>query len=219
MGYRTARRIQILLMSWLTLIFLTAWLPLLRGAMDGPSYQWGGGLLGLQFSGAGLSGDYWFVLAKGAIALGLLWYGWRRPNGRFRIALVAWLALMLADTIYNVVTAPGDFRFRGDTLGVDISLALIAPALDGAMLALAGWWAVRAPALPVPPFARANIVLLTTAAALLPVQYALLSSGRGQDTNDVIGVLLTILGWFLLSSGLGLWRIPDRRPLTLAGAT
>ena len=46
MRYRTARRIQILLMSWLTLTFLTAWLPLLRGAMDGASYQWGGGLLG-----------------------------------------------------------------------------------------------------------------------------------------------------------------------------
>lgn len=219
MRYRTARRVQILLMSWLTLTFLTAWLPLLRGAMDGPSYQWGGGLFGFQFSGAGLAGDYGFVVAKAAVAVALLFSGWRRPNGGFRIALAGWLALMLADTIYNVVTAPGDFRFRGDTLGVDVSLALAAPALDGAMLALAGWWALKAPPLPVPPLARVNFVLLATAAALLPVQYALLSSGAGQDMNDVIGVLLTMLGWFLLSAGLGLWRIPDPRPLAMANAT
>ena len=159
------------------------------------------------------------MLIKSAVALALLWYGWRRPNGGLRIALVGWLALMLADTLYNVVTAPGDFRFRGDTLGVDISLAVAAPALDGAMLLVAGWWAAKAPALPVPPLARANAVLLATAALLLPVQYALLSRGGGQDGSDVVGVLLTMLGWFLLSAGLGLWRIPDRRPLALANAT
>ena len=67
MGYRSARRIHVLLMSWLTLIFLTAWLPMLRGAMDGASYEWGAALLGAQFSGAGTSGDYWFVVVKAAI--------------------------------------------------------------------------------------------------------------------------------------------------------
>ena len=46
MGYRNARRIHVLLMSWLTLVLVTAWLPMLRGAMDGPSYEWGAGLLG-----------------------------------------------------------------------------------------------------------------------------------------------------------------------------
>jgi hypothetical protein len=219
MGYRTARRLQILLMGWLTLLCLAAWLPFLRGAMDGPSYQWGGGLFGLQFSGAGIAGDYWFVMLKSALALTLLWFGWRRPNGQVRIAIVAWLALMLGDTLYNVFTAPEDFRFQGDTLGVDISLVALAPMLEAAMVLLGAWWAARAPALPVPPLARANIVLLATALLLLPVQFALLSSGRGQETNDVVGVLLTMLGWVLLSAGLGLWRIPDSRPLTLASAT
>ena len=219
MGYRAARRVQILLMGWLTLVFLATWLPLLRSAMDGPSYQWGGGHFGWQFHGAGLAGDYPFVLAKSALALALLWCGWRRPNGGFRPALVGWLALMLADTLYNVASAPDDYRFRGDTLGIDVSLALAAPLLDGAMLALAAWWATRAPALPVPPLARANAVLLATAALLLPLQYALLSRGAGQDASDVAGVLLTVLGWFLLNAGLGLWRIPSARPMPLAGAT
>ena len=219
MGYRSARRLHVLLMSWLTLGFLTAWLPLVRGAMDGPTYQWGGGLFGLQFSGAGLAGDYPYVLVRAAIGLALLFYGWRRPNGAFRLALVGWLALMLADTLFNVVTAPEDFRFQGDTLGIDVSLAVMAPALDAAMLLLAAAWLLKAPALPVPPLARANIVLLSVAAALLPLQYALLSTGHGQDSNDVVGVLLTMLGWFLLSAGLGLWRLPRPQRTLLATAT
>ena len=219
MGYRAARRIHVLLMSWLTLLFLTAWLPLLRGAMDGPGYEWGGGLLGFQFSGAGLSGDYGFVLAKAALGLALLFYGWRRPNGGFRLALVGWLGLMLVDTLYNVFTAPEAFRFRGDTLGIDISLAAMAPALDAALLLLGAAWALKAPALPVPPLSRANFVLLSTAAALLPAQYLLLSRGAGQDASDVAGVLLTIFGWFLLSSGLGRWQLPRPRPAPLVAAT
>src|SRR5262245_52342852 len=141
MGYRDARRLHVLLMSWLTLTFLMAWLPMLRGAMDGPSYQWGSGLLGFHFGGAGTGGDYWFVVAKSAVALAFLGFGWRRPNGTFRVALVAWLALALADTSFNVMTAPEDFRFQGDTLGVDISLAWIAPLFDAALMGLAAWWA------------------------------------------------------------------------------
>ena len=219
MGYRDARRLHVLLMTWLTLAFTATWLPLLRGAFDGPSYHWGTGLLGFRFDGAGLGGDYPFLIVKSAVALALLGFGWRRPNGAFRPALVAWLAVGLVDTLFNVITAPGDFRFQGDTLGVDISLALVAPALDAAMLGLAMWWSIRAPALPVPPLARANMVLLAAAALLLPVQYVLLSSGRGQDPNDVVGVLLTIAGWFLLSFGLGLWRLGSPRPLVVTAAT
>ena len=219
MGYRAARRVHVLLMSWLTFIFLTAWLPMLRGAMDGASYQWGASLLGAEFGGTGTGGDYWFALLKAAVAVGLVGFGWRRPNGGFRLALLFWLALALADTLYSVVTAPEAFRFRGDTLGVDISLAFVAPALDGLMLAIGAWWALKAPALPVPPLARANFVLLATAAALLPVQYVLLSTGRGQEPNDVVGVLLTMAGWVLFSAGLGLWRIGSRTPVRLAAAT
>lgn len=218
MGYRTARRLHVLLMSWLTLTFLTAWLPSVRSLMDGPSYEWAGTLLGYSFSGAGLAGDYPFVLIKAAFGLAFLFFGWRHPNGGFRLGLVLWMALMLTDTLVNVIASPGNFRIRGDTLGIDISLAVVVPALDAAMLALASYWALRAPALPVPPLARANFVMLGTAAALLPPEYALLSTGRGQDAFDVMGVLLTMAGWALLSFGLGLWRLP-RPASAFAAAT
>ena len=218
MGYRTARRLHLLLMSWLTLTFLSAWLPTVRGLMDGPSYQWAGSLLGHGFSGAGLSGDYPFVLIKSAFGLALLYFGWRHPGGGFRLGVVLWMALMLADTLVNVIAAPGDFRLQGDTLGIDVSLAVAAPTLDATMLALAAYWALRAPALPVPPLARANFIMLGTAVALLPLQFALLNAGRGQDASDVLGVLLTIAGWALASFGLGLWRLP-RPARALAAAT
>ncbi|MBX3561459.1 MAG: hypothetical protein KF780_06555 [Sphingomonas sp.] len=213
MSYRAARRIHVLLMSWLTLGFVTAWLPFVRGAMDGESYQWGAGLFGLNFGGAGMSGDYWYAALMAGTGVGLLWWGWRRPNGAFRIVLIAWLALMLADTIYHVATAPESYRFRGDTLGIDVSLALVAPAVKGAVLALALWWFQSGPALPVPPLRRANATLIAMAVALLPLQYALLSRGQGQETADVVGVLLTMAGWAIFSAGLGLWRNPATQPL------
>ena len=213
MSDRGARRLHILLMGWLTLTFITAWLPFLRGAMDGAGYQWGASHFGLDFAGAGMGGDYWFAAAKVAFALLMLWAGWRRPNGPFRLALLLWLALRLADTVHAVIAAPEDFRFQGDTLGVDVSLALVAPALDAAMLLAACWWLLKAPAIPVPPLGRLNMVLLAIFALLLPIQYWLLSNGSGQDPNDVVGVLLTMAGWVLLSIGLGRRRPAAREAL------
>jgi hypothetical protein len=215
MGYRTARRIHILLMSWLTLTFVTAWLPFVRSAMDGPSYEWGSGLFAWQFSGAGLAGDYWYAALMAVIGLGFLVIGWRRPNGPFRLLLVGWLALMFANTLYNVTTAPDDYRFEGATLGVDISLVVVAPAFAAAMLGLALFWLQKAPNLPVPPLARTNAILVAVSILLLPIQFALLSSGQGQDSNDVVGVLLTMAGWALLSAGLGVWRMGGRAALPL----
>jgi hypothetical protein len=56
-----------------TLTTLVFWLPAVRGAFDGPSYQWG--LFGL--GGRGVSGDYWFpvVGASGR------WLSWRVRGG------------------------------------------------------------------------------------------------------------------------------------------
>jgi hypothetical protein len=208
MSYRGARRLHVLLMSWLTLTFVTGWLPFVRGVIDGPSYQWGAGLFAWNFSGAGTGGDFWYAALMAMLGLVLLAWGWRRPNGAFRIVLVLWLVLMLANTLYNVTTAPEAYRFQGDTLGVDISLVVIAPAFAAAMAGLAFYWFQFAPVLPVPPFGRTNVILIAIAALLLPIQYGLLSAGSGQDMNDVLGVLLTMAGWALLSAGLGVWRNP-----------
>jgi hypothetical protein len=203
MSEKGARRAQIVLMIWITTLFLTAWLPFVRSFMDGASYRWGAALFGRGFSGTGLEGDLWFPIGKAAIGLTLLYLGWRGRGAASRVAIIAWLALMFADTLFSVITRPDDFRFRGDTLGIDISLVVAAPTLDGLMLALAIWWAGAAPQRAPAPLGLSNKALLATAGALLPVQFLLLSRGTGQDAFDVAGVLLTVTGWYLLSAGLG----------------
>lgn len=205
MDYRMGRATHVALMIWITLLFLVAWLPFVRSLMDGDSYQWGARLLGRQFGGTGLSGDYWFAAGKAAIGVSLLWFGWRKPNGKGRYAILGWLALMFVDTLYSVVTAPDSFRLRGDTLGVDVSLVWIAPMLDGFFLLLAAGWAARSPVLATPPMGAANRLLVGMALLMLPFQYFLLSSAEGQEVNDVLGVVLTIIGWGLLSAGFAPW--------------
>jgi hypothetical protein len=123
-----------------------------------------------------------------------------------------WLAFWLASTIHNVLGAPDDYRFRGDTLGLDISLAWVGPGFGLVMLALAALWAFRAPEIQVPPLAVVNRMLLAAFVLLIPVQYALLSAGRGQDNFDVAGVVVTLAGWILLSLGLGIRRFPPPGP-------
>lgn len=202
MGYRTAKTVHVVLMIWISLIFLGAWLPFLRSLMDGASYQWGARMFGMEFGGAGLSGDFWYALMKAAMGLAFLWFGWRQPNGKVRYAIAAYLALVFADTMFNVLTAPEAFRFRGDTLGINMSLAFVATLLDGSFLALGLWWVARAPELAVAPMGLGNRILIGAAVLLLPVQYYLLSTGVGQQSNDVLGVLLTMVGWGLFSAGL-----------------
>jgi uncharacterized membrane protein YqaE (UPF0057 family) len=212
MGVRTARGVQVAIMVWLSLHFITPWLPFLRSIMDGPSYRWGASHFGIGFGGAGLGGDFWFAALHAAAALAFIWCGWRRPNGLFRIAAALLAALLLASTLYSVATAPESFRFRGDTLGVDVSLTFVAPLFDTLFLLLALWF-LRGPRLAVPPLGRTNRLLLGLFALLLPVQFVLLRSGQGQETSDVVGVLLTMLGWFLLSAGLAPWRTRAEPPV------
>ena len=209
MSDRASRIVHVLLMAWLTVTLSVAWLPALRGLFDGPSYEWGANLFGISYSGAGLTGDYGYAALNAAIALALLWTGWRSPNGAFRPVLTLWLAFWLASTLYSVVASPDDYRFRGDTLGVDISLAWIGPGLGALMALLALWWWLRAPEIEVPPLAGINRMLIALFLLLVPGQYALLSAGRGQDGFDVAGVAFTLMGWVLLSFGLGIRRWPS----------
>lgn len=191
MGYRVARVAHVGLMIWLGLLFLSVWLTLLRSMMGGAEYGWSARFLGWEFAGAGLDGDFGYLLAKTALGLALIRLGWRQPNGAFRAALPALLALLLADTLHAAVTqAPSLWP------------TLVAPLLDGAMLGLALWWARNAPELRVPPLRRMNRVLLAAAVLLLPVQYILLRAGAGESA----AAWPLVVAWGLLSAGLAPWR-------------
>jgi hypothetical protein len=101
---------------------------------------------------------------------------------------------------------PDDFRLQGDTMGINISLALVGPALFGAGAALATYVGVRTfrgeLAARREAWTPANTRWLTALLALLPIQFALLRIGTAGSTADQIGVLLTIGQWLLFDRAL-----------------
>ena len=72
--------------------FIIAWLPLVRAPIDGPSYEWGVVYYGRQFAGAGTGGDFWLLLAQGALAFAVLHLGFRAPGRLSDWLLSSWLA-------------------------------------------------------------------------------------------------------------------------------
>jgi hypothetical protein len=206
-----------LVLFWLAVTLLTAWLPLVRGAFDGESYEWGASYFGVGFSGKGVGGDYWLPAAKTVLALGILWLGWRGARPLFLVLALAWQGFVLADALHGSLTRPEHYRFRGDTLGIDVSLAWVAPVAYGLFLLLTLFWALRHARAewqePPPPWTRRNTRWLLGLAALLPVQLALLRSGGPDSTADKVGVVLTILQWFLLG-----WALYSRASHSTAAA-
>lgn len=209
MGVRGATLLHRLVLGWLTLTFVLAWLPLVRCVMDGTSYEWGTRYFGLSFSGAGLTGDLWLLLVQTTLGLWLLYRGWRDPSPPFPAVLLAWLGLVAADALYNIFTGAA-VQFEGATLGVNVSLATVAPVLHlgffCAALAWALWSRSRIQLEPRPSWTGTNKALLAGVVLLFPVQFLLLRYAQGQEIKDVVGVLLTIAQWFLISAALYPWK-------------
>ena len=206
-----------MLLWWTSITFVTGWLPLIRSAFDGSSYEWATSYFGHDFSGKGLTGDYWLVIVKVILGLAILFLGWRGARNPFGYLLIGWQIFGFGDSVFSAVTKPEDFRFRGDTLGVDVSLAWVAPALYGVALSLSVWWYVkeRKNRLTVDPgWSSANTRWMIMLSALLPVQFFLLRNGGPNTTMDQIGVLLTIVQWFLIPFALRLR--PSSEPVAVS---
>jgi hypothetical protein len=190
------------LLTWTALTTIIFWLPTVRGAFDGPSYRWG--LFG--FSGNGMAGAWWLPVLGSVAALtarSLAWRGGLRPAS---LLIGAWHAALFAGVVYAAVTNPDDFRLQGDTMGINISLALVGPALFGAGAALAVYVGVRTLRRDIAARREAwtpsNTRWLAALLALLPIQFILLRLGSAGSTADQIGVLLTIAQWLLLDRAL-----------------
>jgi hypothetical protein len=174
-----------------------------RGAFDGPTYAWGTSYFGKQFSGTATSGDYWLPVTKSIFAVILLYLGWRGARIGFVVLALLWQIFGFADALYSSLTNPGEYHLKGDTLGIDVSLAWVAPTLYGIFLILTIIWAMRKGRRmwqePVPPWSRKNSVWLIFLLALLPIQFVLLHFGTPQSTSDVIGVFITVFQWLFLA--------------------
>jgi hypothetical protein len=199
---RSDRFLQGLLL-WTALTTLIFWLPSVRGLFDGASYEWGA----FGFRGRGVGGDYWFVATGSLVAIALQYLAWRGPRAVFYGLFGGWHLYLAVATASAAISDPASLRLTGDTLGVDVSLAVVAPVLMGVAAALVLLWIVRdaRSAIPRPvltAWSPRNTRWALALAALLPMQLVLLRVGEPHGTTDQIGVLVTIAQWLLLSIAL-----------------
>ncbi len=214
MAWKPDRLLKAILI-WTIITLIIVWLPLVRGLMDGDSYQWGNSAWGFEFGGRGLHGDYWFLLLQAAFGLALLYLGWRGARQPFHWLLLLWHIQLALQSTYNSLTSPEDYRFKGDTLGVDVSLAWVGPLLFGGFALLSIWWVVRdiktGQNRTAPPWTVANRLLLLIVVGLLPIQFVLLRFGPQHGPGDQVGVILTMLQWALINLGLFPWSRTQRQ--------
>ena len=186
------------LLAWTAVTTLVFWLPLVRSLMDGDTYEWG--FFGLH--GKGLHGDLWSPVLGASLALATRWLGWRGARLPFHALLLLWVVPLGVGASYLSLSRPQDFRFQGDSLGIDISLVPIGLLLFGGFASLAIWWVIRdlrsGAQREAPPWTRTNTHLFACLAAVLPIQFFLLRFGEPNSPQDAIGVVLTILQWLLL---------------------
>lgn len=197
------------ILIWTAVTLVVVWLPVVRGLMDGESYQWGNSLWGMQIGGRGVRGDYWILLIQAALGIFVLYLGWRGARPPFHGLLMLWHILLAAQACYNSFTSPEDYRFQGDTLGVDVSLAWVGPVLFGGFALLAIFWVLRdlrtRQETVVPEWSRANFVFLLIVLALIPIQFVLLRFGEPHGPRDQVGVILTMTQWILINCALFPW--------------
>ena len=108
------------LLRWTSLTTLLFWLPTLRGAFDGHSYEWRlGGL-----HGTGLSGDYWFPAVVTVFAIWLVTRGWCGARPPFYWLFVTWHCALALLVVVAAVALKDDLTLQGDTLGLKHSIEM-----------------------------------------------------------------------------------------------
>ena len=208
MVWRPDRLLKAILI-WTMITMVIVWLPLIRGLMDGDGYEWGNSFWGIQVGGQGVHGQYWLLLLQAIIGIAVLYFGWRGARQPFHWLLLLWHIPLGAQAIYDAISSPEDYRFRGDTLGVDVSLAWVGPLFFGGFALLSVLWVIRdfrrERDTAAPEWKRANYVLLLIAVSLLPMQFLLLRFGEQHGPGDQAGVILTMGQWVLINLGLFPW--------------
>jgi hypothetical protein len=79
------------ILIWIMLTLIIVWLPLVRGLMDGDSYQWGNSFWGMQIGGSGVGGDYWLLAVQARLGIAVLYFGWRGAQQPFHWLVLLWL--------------------------------------------------------------------------------------------------------------------------------
>ena len=204
----------LLVILWWTAIVagILVWLPLVRGATQGNTYQWA---LASGIGGRGIEGDYWMLVPGAAFVLSLLYLGWRGARQPFHWLLLAFhLPLAVAVTYAARIDAQG-FRFQGATAGIDVSLAVIGPLLFCGVAGAVIVWVLRdlrpgqsrasAPWV----WTRAARIRLLLVVVIVPIEAVLFRSGGVQSIQNMIGIAFVGWQWVLINRLLAGARRPS----------
>ena len=199
-GGSCSGRLRTLLLIWTGLTFLPAWLVTVRGLLEGDDYAWG---VNETFSGRGTSGSYVACPAAAIFGLCILSAGWRGVMRPFHVLLAGWhIPLGIAASV-AAIRSRETLRLRGDTLGIDVSLAPVAPVVLA--VAAAGSVALAVidnPATTAARRRRPNHRRLGVALVIAPLQLLLFRAGAQHGLTDKLGVILTIGQWLLINVSL-----------------
>ena len=191
------------------------WVPLVRGVAEGQVYQWS---FVDGIGGRGTGGSYWFLIASIGFMFTLFYLARRGARPPFHWLLAALHGAFTAGVLYTAVARPDQLFFEGATLGVRFSFATIGPVIFLAALACTLYWVIRdlgRPRRRAAPLilSRAARVRLVIAIAVVPLQAFLLRSEGPFGGRAMIGVLLTIGQWFIVTQGVlklpAVVRMPD----------
>lgn len=190
------------LSSWLW------WVPI-RCVMDGPLFEWANEVGRGRLRGAGMDGDFLVLVLMSTLFIATVYMGWRGAQPPFKAILLVWIAVNFASSAILTHDDPAAYRFRGDTMGIDINLAWFMPALKAGLLLMAVWWVVRDFRQPahreVPVWTPLNTRLIVPVIAIVPLQVVMLRFGPMHELMDKVGWVLTYTEWVLINLAFMPW--------------
>jgi hypothetical protein len=193
------------LLVWTSLVGIMMWLPMVRGLVEGPAYQWA---IADGIGGRGVGGAYWVLVVADAYLLAVLYLGWRGARQPFHWLLLLFHGGAAAIVLRAAVTNPESLFFEGATWGIRFSFARVGPATVAGIFMSALFWVVRdlrahrPRSAPPWVWSRAIRVRAVLVAACVPVQVVLLRSSGPFGRAAMIGVVLTLWQWFVIANHL-----------------
>jgi hypothetical protein len=176
----------------------------MRGLLE-RNFEWSYAGIG----GTAMSGDYWVIAVVIALAVLLLFFGWRGGNTLVHWGIFVWVCFLFGSSLAIVVSDPGT-RVFADTLHTDFSYAWVIFPLDALLFAITVVWMFffrkRNPGVSQPKWMRVNSVLLAVAVGLIAVEYAVFNAGEQHGFMDGIGILITLMQWVILNLAFIPWN-------------
>lgn len=192
------------LLLWTSLVTaVLVWLPMVRGLIEGPVYQWAFFVEGI--GGRGTGGAYPILPIAAAFAFSLFYLGWRGARHPFHWLLLICHGALTAVVIYEAVAHPDRLFWEGATVGIRFSLVSTGPVLFGSILVCAVFWVVRDvrsgrhPAAPPWIWTRSKQFRLAVVIGLVPIQVFLLRTWGPFGAAAMVGVGLTLWQWFMIT--------------------